>query len=153
MLNIKNTKPFQKLTRVWGSTNSVRTADSYAEYLGAAVARGDGRSPVSLANLVTCSMGGWRSVPSQTEASHIALNCIHTRTHTNHPIPHWGAPTCVMFQYKSLAKTPSKELINCNASSSKSSQITIWTLSREGVRPEFLIPCSENCWSSTFGSN
>lgn len=46
------------------ATNSVRSADSYAEYLagaGAAVAaltRGDGRSPGSLANLVTCFMRG-----------------------------------------------------------------------------------------------
>lgn len=36
MGNIKNTKPFHELARVWGSTNSVKTADSYAEYLAAA---------------------------------------------------------------------------------------------------------------------
>lgn len=45
------------------ATNSVRSADSYAEYLAAAAAaaaltRGDGRSLGSLANLVTCFMRG-----------------------------------------------------------------------------------------------
>lgn len=45
------------------ATNSLRSADSYAEYLAAAAAaaaltRGDGRSPGSLANLVTCFMRG-----------------------------------------------------------------------------------------------
>lgn len=79
MKNIKNTKPFHKLTIVCGCTNSVGTADSYAEYL-AAVARGDGRSPVSLANLVTRSTGGWISVLSQT-AAYMLLNptLMHTQ--------------------------------------------------------------------------
>lgn len=46
------------------ATNSARSADSYAEYLAAAAAAaaaltsGDGRSPGSLANLVTCFMRG-----------------------------------------------------------------------------------------------
>lgn len=45
------------------ATNSAPSADSYAEYLAAAAAaaaltRGDGRSPGSLANLVTCFMRG-----------------------------------------------------------------------------------------------
>lgn len=98
MGNIKNTKLFHKLTRVWGSTNSVRTADSYAEYLAAAEARGDGRSPVPIANLVTLSVGGWGSVPP------------HPPPHKHkHPIPHQGAPTRVLFPRKSKPRTSMKD--------------------------------------------
>lgn len=84
MRNIKNTEPFCKLTRVWSSTNTVRSADSYAEYLAAATARGDGRPPASLANLVIRSMGRERgegglrvSAPSQTTAS-LELQSFYT---------------------------------------------------------------------------
>lgn len=83
MGNITNTKPFHKLTRVWGSTNSVRSADSYAEYLAAALARGDGRSPGSLANLVTCFVEGG-SVPSQTAASTTLTHTESGNTFSKH---------------------------------------------------------------------
>lgn len=122
MGNIKNTKPFRKLTRVWGSTNTVRTADSYAEYLTAAAAGGDGRSPVWLANLVTCSMGGWISVPSQTAAS-IPLHSTLEYTHKKHQIPHQGAPTWVLFPHKGeprpsmkyrIIAIPSPNILQCS---------------------------------------
>lgn len=78
-----------------GSTNSVRTADSYAEYLAAAVARGDGRSPVSLANLVTCSMVGWMSVPSQTVAPHTPLRNANIRVSQGPAERFHGCPTTI----------------------------------------------------------
>lgn len=118
MGNIKNTKPFHKLTRVWGSANSVRTADSYAEYLTAALARGDGRSPGSLANLVTCFMGGWISVPPQTVAS-IRPNSTHTHSH-KHPSP-LRTPAWFLFLHR---EPRSVNLISSNTIS-KHSSITI----------------------------